>query len=271
MRTLFFLSLILMLSCQQRSKTGYREEEIKATSSSSLMLDTSNKPEDGSTSPSIDRKLIKNGSLTFKVSDMAETKKQIDKLVKETNGYPSNEIQSNYDERLQSSVTVRIPAHKFDDFINTILKLATKVDSKNITTEDVTEEFIDTEARIKTKKELEIRYREILKQAKTVDEILSIESNLANVRTEIESAEGKLNYLKSQVSMSTINITYYQAIGTDFGFASKLVMSFKNGWENLLVFLIGLISIWPFVIGIAGLAFWFYKKRLKKKSIQINP
>jgi LPXTG-motif cell wall-anchored protein len=104
-----------------------------------------------------------------------------------------------------------------------------------------------------------------LKQAKTVEEILSIESQLSNVRTEIESAEGKLNYLKSQISMSTLTITYYEVIGTDFGFGSKFANSLREGWDNLLLFLIGLTSIWPFVLVIGGGAFWFWRKRKNKK------
>ncbi|MFM9840774.1 MAG: DUF4349 domain-containing protein [Cyclobacteriaceae bacterium] len=218
----------------------------------------------------IDRKLIKNGTLVFKVSDVSEAKKQIDKLVKESNGYPSTETQTNYDERLQYNLTVRVPANSFDEFINNVLKLATKVESKNITTEDVTEQFIDTEARLKTKKELEIRFREILKHAKTVEEILSIESQLSNVRTEIESAEGKLNYLKSQIAMSTLTITYYELIATDFGFASKFVHSLREGWDNLLAFLIGLVSIWPFVLAIGGGVFWFWRRRLKRRKTITN-
>lgn len=276
MRVLIVLLIFVLVSCKGKDNQDafhYALKEDKNWTPQNASMDESidamadvSATEQPAPLVQIDRKLIKNGTLTFKVSDVAETKKQIDKLIKEANGYPSNETQSNFDEQLQSSISVRVPANTFDDFVNHVLKLAIKVDSKNITTVDVTEEFIDIQARIKTKKELEARYREILKQAKTVEEILAIESNLSNVRTEIESAEGKLNYLKSQISMSTVIITYYQVIGTDFGFASKLVVSFKAGWENLLAFLVGLISIWPFVIAFSVLVFWFWRRKKRAKS-----
>jgi hypothetical protein len=277
MRAFFILSIFVLVACQRKEnqdafhyalkqESSWAPQNVAMNEDMDAMVDVPATAQPAPPSVQMDRKLIKNAKLSFKVSDLTETKKQIDKLVKEINGYPSNETQSNFDEQLQSTISIRVPASKFDDFITNVLKLAIKVDSKNITTEDVTEEFIDTEARIKTKKELETRYREILKQAKTVEEILSIESNLSNVRTEIESAEGKLNYLKSQVSMSTVNITYYQIIGTDFGFVSKLVLSFKAGWENLLVFLIGMISVWPFVLIIGVGGFWFWRKRSKSKT-----
>jgi hypothetical protein len=279
MRVPILLLILFLASCDRRAKlsedafheslkdktTWFPKNEASRESDTEYMLDAAQPELKASPTIQVDRRLIKNGTLVFKVGDVSEAKKQIDKLVKENNGYPSTETQTNYDERLQYNLTVRVPASGFDEFINNVLKLASKVESKNITTEDVTEQFIDTEARLKTKKELEIRFREILKQAKTVEEILSIESQLSNVRTEIESAEGKLNYLKSQISMSTLTITYYEVIGTDFGFGSKFGQSLRQGWDNLLLFLIGLVSIWPFVLVIVGGVFWFWRRRKNKK------
>lgn len=213
-----------------------------------------------------ERKLIKNGQLVFEVNSVTDTKKNLDKITNDFHAYPSSQSQSNLDNRLQYNLVVRVPSNRFDEFIGEVEKLAIKVESKNISTEDVTEQFIDTEARLKTKKGLEIRFREILKQAKTVEEILSIESQLSNVRTEIEAAEGKLNYLKSQIAMSTLSITYYEIIGTDFGFGYKFSHSLREGWDNLLMSLIGLVTIWPFVVAIGGGVFWFWRKRLKRQK-----
>ena len=158
-----------------------------------------------------------------------------------------------------------MPADQFDNLIKRIEALADKVENKGINTQDVTEEFIDVEARLKTKRELEARYSEILKQAKTVADILAIESQIANVRSEIESMTGRLNYLKNQVSFSTLNLSYYQIIGSDFGFATKFVESLKGGWDNLLTFLIFLINLWPFVIGIAIGVIWWLRRRKAKR------
>lgn len=284
MRILLVLSILAISSCHPRREIGSfaessstfhkvlkdetswfpRNEEIKGDYNEMLEVPSTAQP--ATTVKLTERKLIKNGTIVFKVADVYETKTRVDNLIKEIGGYSSNETQQNLSDQMQISVTVRIPAGNFDDFISTVFKLALKVDSKNINAQDVTEEFIDVQARIKTKKELESRYHEILKQAKTVEEILAIESNLSTVRTEIESAEGKLNYLTSQISLSTLVITYYQPIGTDFGFAAKLINSFKDGWENLLAFLVGAVSVWPFVIILAISAFWLWK-RFKRKPI----
>lgn len=214
----------------------------------------------------VDRKLIRNGTLEFQTQEVKKTKIEIEKICKELNAYISSESENNYGERLQYNQLIRVPANQFDTLVARLEPLAIKIENKNISTEDVTEQFIDVEARLKTKKELEVRYREILKQAKTVEEIISIESHIANVRSEIESMEGRLNFLKNQVAFSTLNVTYYETIGTDFGFASKLIQSLKGGWENLLAFIIFLLNLWPFVVALAALAFWFWNRRRKRKS-----
>ncbi len=213
-----------------------------------------------------DKKLIRNGSLDFETDQLKKTKSEIEKICKELNAYISLESENNYENRFQYTQTIRVPADQFDILITRLEVLAKKIESKNINTEDVTEQFIDVETRLKTKKELEERYREILKQAKTIEDIVSIESEIATVRSEIESMEGRLNYLKNQVSFSTLNITYYETIGTDFGFASKFIQSLKGGWDNLLAFIIFLINLWPFVIGTAVLAFWWWSKRKNRKA-----
>lgn len=200
----------------------------------------------------IERKLIKNGDLSFETADVKQTTVAIEAICKELNAYIAGENQNNYGERLQYNQTIRVPANRFDLLIQRIEPLALKIESKNINTQDVTEEFIDVEARLKTKKELEARYREILKQAKTVQDIVSIESQIANVRSEIESMEGRLKYLQNQVGFSTLNVSYYETIGTDFGFTSKVFRAIRQGWDSLLSFFIILVNLWPFIIIVIG-------------------
>ena len=116
---------------------------------------------------------------------------------------------------------------------------------------------------------MEARYRELLKFAKKVDEMLSIENQIGNVRAEIESMEGRLNYLKNQVAFSTIKITYYEVTGVDFGFASKFVHSLKNGWDNLLTFLIAMVNVWPFLMlmGVGTFLYLRYKRKVRPTSV----
>lgn len=220
-------------------------------------------------SVSVERKIIKEGSIRFETSSVIETQKEIRKIVAELGGYIGNENSNNYEGIIEYSLTARVPEDKFNTLIDKVSSLAEKVESKNINSSDVTEEFIDVEARIKTKKELEARYKEILKKANRVDEILNIEREMGNLRAEIESLEGRMNYLKNRISLSTLNITFYEKVSAPFGFFSKVKQALHNGWQALLWFIIILISLWPFILLILIVLFIILKFR-KKKTIPLN-
>lgn len=220
-------------------------------------------------SVSVERKIIKEGSIRFETSSVIETQKEIRKIVAELGGYIGNENSNNYEGIIEYSLTARVPEDKFNTLIDKVSSLAEKVESKNINSSDVTEEFIDVEARIKTKKELEARYKEILKKANRVDEILNIEREMGNLRAEIESLEGRMNYLNNRISLSTLNITFYEKVSAPFGFFSKVKQALHNGWQALLWFIIILISLWPFILLILIVLFIILKFR-KKKTIPLN-
>ncbi len=262
---LLLILLISLISCDNRSALKVTPSNEASMSFKEVAFDAA-PAEQSEQTISIDRKLIRNGQLDFKTTDVKNTKTEIEKIRKELNAYISSENENNYGDRIQYNQTIRVPADQFDALIKSIEPLADKIENKSINTQDVTEEFIDVEARLKTKKELESRFREILKQAKTVEEIVSIESQIANVRAEIESIEGRLKYLQNQVSFSTLTVSYYEVIGTDFGFASKLIESLKGGWDNLLSFLIFLITLWPFVVGIAVIILWWVRRRKRRQQ-----
>jgi hypothetical protein len=278
MNTLLLLATLLF-SCKDNGSSPEMAMDMTAPEaktaqhemvSRAITSDASRTGQQTSPTEITDRKLIRNGQLEFKTEEVKKTKTEIEKICKELNAYIASESENNYGNRLQYNQLIRVPADQFDALLTRIEPLAEKIDNKNINTEDVTEQFIDVEARLKTKKELELRYREILKQAKTVEDIVSIESQIANVRSEIESMEGRLNFLKNQVAFSTLSVSYYETIGTDFGFASKFVESIKGGWDNLLAFIIFLITLWPFVLGLSVLVFWVWKRRRNKKTSNLS-
>lgn len=207
--------------------------------------------------------LIREATINFQCANVLETKRKLDALVKSYKGYSTNEGQNTYDDRTYYNQTFRVPASALDSLIAKIERLALTIDDKNISSEDVTEEFIDVSARLSTKKELEARYREILKSAKTVEEIIAVERELNNVRSEIESMEGRVNYLQNRVQLSTLHVSYYLPEAGTFTFGSKFMNAFGIGWNNLLSFIIGIFQAWPFVIMIVA-GIWATRKYLWK-------
>lgn len=264
------LLVLSMLACES-NRGGYSPEASHAKMG---LMELADEEMDGeetlvahqntSISVETERKLIREGSMSFQCEDVEKTKTEVEKICTQLGAYSASEGQDSYGENINYHQTIRVPAEKFDALVQSLEKLAIKVESKDISTRDVTEEFIDIETRLKTKKELESRYLEILKQARNVQEVLSVERELGNVRTEIESMEGRLNYIKNKVSFSTLNVSYYQLIESDFGFGAKFLESFGNGWKNLLSFLIGIMSLWPFILIMVGGTWLFIRWRKKK-------
>jgi hypothetical protein len=103
----------------------------------------------------INRKIMKQGDIRFKTADVNKTKSLISQTVQELNGYISKDNAYDYSDRLEHRLTLRVPAHKFDLLLKNISESVDKLDSKNIDLLDVTEEYIDIETRVKTKKNFE--------------------------------------------------------------------------------------------------------------------
>jgi hypothetical protein len=215
----------------------------------------------------LERKTIKQGDISFRTSNIRETESLINRTVNELGGYVTNDNTFVTGERITHRIIIRVPADRFDQLLTKISESAGRLESKNVNAQDVTEEYIDIESRIKTKKELENQYKELLMHAKSVQEILTIEKEMGALRTEIESIEGRLQYLKDRVSFSTLTVEYYQLTSSPFGFGSKLGQALETGWKFFLTFIIGLLNLWPFILIIGGTIFIAFRISGKRKKI----
>lgn len=217
----------------------------------------------------VDRKLIKNGTIAFSTKSVSEVRTEIDKIVKDFNAYVSDDNQERFNDKIEYQQVIRIPAVRFDACVKVIEELAGEIEFRDLGTQDVTEEFIDVEARLKTKKELEARYLELLKKAKDVKEMLAVENQIATVRSDIESMQGKINYLTNQVGYSTLTVRYYQSLASDIGFGSRIAKSFVSGWHGLLAFLVGIVSAWPFILLLSA-TLWAISRWSKKVNLRLK-
>ncbi len=258
-------SCLILLSCGGIEESGAdyqpesyaQEKEIPTKTEADFTQNeptTSESPEDSKPdeaviATTIERKLIKNGRVGFQTDDLGKTHQTISKLAKEYKAYIANDDETKEYEQIIHKMTVRIPSVNFDKFLEAVSKGVEEFDYKEIHAQDVTAEFLDLQVRIKTKKELENRYLEILKRANSVSDLLEVERQLGEVRSDIESMEGQLKYLSNQVDFSTLDISFYKEVpymGT--GFFSRWGDGFSDGWNNLLSFIIGITSLWPFLI-----------------------
>lgn len=196
-------------ACGEAGNDNYNDDTVTAKSANSESL-KDYAEEDYSDQPGIqNRQLIKSGSLQFETNNGEKTRETILNAIKTYKGLIVSDNTHDNEGEVEVHLSVQVPAKDFDALINAISDHAGELDYKNISISDVTEEYIDIQARISTKKQLEQRYLQILEKANTVQEMLEVESQLGILRGDIESYEGRLNYIKSRVAFSTLDITFY--------------------------------------------------------------
>ena len=223
-----------------------------------------------------EQKLIKNGDISFEVKNIKNTKTFLQKVISKHKGYISSEKIEDYRINPTEILTVRVPNSNFDNIINNISLQVGEFDSKRIDIEDVTADFVDIEARLKNKKQLEGKYQELLAKANNMTDILKIEKEISLIREDIESTEGRLRYLNNQVGYSTLIITYYEKRATaGFHFGGKMADALSNGGIGFLWFLIGMMQLWPMWLIGSLICYVIYKivkrrknQKLQQKSIQ---
>ncbi|MCC5915871.1 MAG: DUF4349 domain-containing protein [Cryomorphaceae bacterium] len=197
------------------------------------------------------RKIIRNGRMGLRVPDLARAKQRVDSLVHVFGGYYSDEEHLNSSHESSINLHIRIPAKAFDALVAFISEGEGKVLHKRIDARDVTEQFYDLETRLENKRSYLSRYRELVKQAKTMEDILIIEEKIRVLEEEIESTVGRLRLMRNQIAFSTLELSLRQSKKADpqevkkDTFWYKLVESISLGWSGLTIFLLFLVKIWP--------------------------
>ncbi len=228
-------------------------------------------PPDGSeTSQTAEQKIIKTANLAWETSDLDATHSKILKAASQYKGLVQNDNSGKDYNRFYKNITVRVPSENFQPFLDAISEGVSYYDTKDISQQDVSEEFVDLQARLKAKRELENRYLELLKSAKTVEDMLSIERELANIREEIEAKQGRLQFLENRVSLSTITINFYKTTsetGVTQSYGQKIKNALRGGWDGISVFFIGLLYIWPlFFLAVLIIVLVRYSIKRKKSK-----
>jgi hypothetical protein len=228
------------------------------------------------TAPS-DRKVIRNAELNLEAEDPEDAQRKITSIAELRGGFVVESQQSSSDIKATSrdivTITVRVPADRFSETLADIRNVSTRVVVETVKGQDVTEEFIDIEAQLKAKKALEQQFMEIMKRANTVADALHVQSQLADVRGEIERIEGRKRFLENQSAMSTIKVRLQTAkvfAASSVGFGGRLADSFAAGADVAMSFVLGLVTFLvaalPFALFIGLPAFVLFRYVLRRQT-----
>ncbi len=246
------------MSSKRADIGGYSGSSMESSSASSSNVDVDKK------------KIIRDGEISIRTQDINASKKKVDALLKQLNAYLENENMQNNPENTVYTLRIRVPSVQFETLVAGIENGEDEVIYKSIQARDVTEEFVDVEGRLANKRDFLQKYKDLLTQSRSVEDILAVQENLRVLQEEIESQEGHLKYLNDQVNYSTLNLTMikdkefvYKPEAKD-KFTERVKKSLSNGWNSIVDGVLWLVSMWGaiFVVLVA----WVILRRIRKKK-----
>ena len=234
-------------------------------------------------------KIIRNVVLRGETKDFDTALATLKTKIAENGGYVEKSsvtggesLNSNRRNSRNAVYTIRIPAEKLDDFLEKTEDMLNIISSSETTT-DVTLEYYDIEARLKTLEAKQAALEKMLEQAETLSDVRMLQDDLYEVIGEIESYRSRLNVIDSKVSYSTVELTINEVIEyteiekDEPTFWERISDTFVNSWtgfwefcQDLAVFLVGAMPVFC-IFGVMGLIVFliiFLVKKRKRKRLQ---
>jgi hypothetical protein len=285
----FFTAVLLttLIACNTRQNSS-AEEKMAADSASYVFgaVDTAVAPaappaneneqpkQQGAATPAQsidwDKKIIKTAVLNVEAKNYKTFNDLVHDQVKQAGGYVAGEEQTKSDYKIENVVTIKVPVDQFDNLVRSVTSTKDEnVVSQKVTSQDVTGEVVDTRSRTEAKRQVRLRYLDLLKQAKNMEEILKVQQEINNIQVEIEAGSGRVGYLTHAAAYSTIELTYFQVLNAQAaqpekpGFGLRVLNALGNGLNWVGEMLVILLTLWPLWICAGGV--WWLIKRYKTK------
>jgi len=229
----------------------------------------------GALPASEERMIVRTGEISLVVKDVVGAKDEITQLAVNYDGYVVSSRISGEEQEMRGYISIRVPDDKFESTLAELRDLSVRVESESTDSQDITEEYVDLQSRLKNAQATENQYLALLQKAENVEDILRIYERLSQVRSEIEQIKGRMQYLERTSSMSLISVrlepetTAKPLVRAGW----NIVELFKSAIRGLAIAgqVIGTIAIWLLIFipiwgTILGIILWRLRKR-KKTSI----
>jgi hypothetical protein len=272
-RIMLLVACAIAMSCAQNSKFEAAADEMPAPaeqqSQPSIQTQIAATPNvdiysDGKT------KLIKTASYRFEVEQMKKSTEAIEEAVKKFPAYIATSELERQNQISETKMTIKVQSEYFYELLKEIDAQAKFVNFRNVKTNDVSKEFVDLESRVRTKREVEERYTQILRnKAGTIEELLDAEQQIGALHEEIEATISRINSLKDQVSYSSIHLEFYQPVTEEIQkeptWKEKFVDGLNTGLAGILNIVIVIAYLWPLMI--VGALVAVAMKYMKRKKV----
>ncbi|MFZ5893672.1 MAG: DUF4349 domain-containing protein [Myxococcota bacterium] len=284
---LFGISLMLLAACKHHEAPAGSASVSQAPTPAANTSQASDPaaPAANQSVPSEQRlrQIIRKAELSFDVASPADALREVTDIAERHGGFVANSSSTAADERtlVPESVTctLRVPSNRFSAVLNEVRKLSRGSAREHIGSQDVSEEYVDLEARIKTQRALEQQFLEILKRADKVEDALRVEREIATVRAEVEKMEGRRRLIEREVDLSTITLTFTKQ-------APLVTSSWRDLWDavrqayadsidnTVALLVMGVRSVGNLLpafvlVGLPG--FWIMRRLLRSRRLKAKP
>ncbi len=223
--------------------------------------------------PVSQRKVIVNAYYSIETEDLSKATKDLETLAQQSGGYVEEAYVDDYDADGYAEYVLRIPSDRVDTLSAGLEKLGV-IDSHSKSSEDITDQYYDLDARRKAKEAQRDRILALLEQATSLDQLLSLEQELAEVQGELDSLTGAQNRYDQQVAYATVTVELWQsALGQTgdmpFGIhlSREVRKSFSTALEVLQALLVVLVWLLPYLlIAVVVVAIVLLTTRKKRKA-----
>lgn len=216
-----------------------------------------------------DRLVVITGDLQLVVPEVESSLEQIAAMAQEADGYVLNSSTDSADGQQLAEITIRVPADQFNTLLGHIKKLGSQVLRENIQGNDVTEEYVDLEGRLKGLQATLAQLDSLLKESKTVEEALQVSVERGKVQEQIEQTLGRKQYLENQAALATLNISLSTTPPRPE--RSPLAWQPSTTVENASRFLVALgyflgdLAIWALIVGLPiALTVWIIVQIIRR-------
>ncbi|MCD6599853.1 MAG: DUF4349 domain-containing protein [Dehalococcoidia bacterium] len=212
----------------------------------------------------VERKIVKSGRISLEVESVVTTMGEIASIADELGGYVVSSDKYETDEGPSANMNIRIPVEKFDQAFDRLRQLAIDVPHESTDSMDVTEEYVDLQARLHNLQATESQYLALLEKAESVEDTIQVWRELSNIREQIEQIEGRMKYLERTSDMSFIHISLSEpgALAGPWSPSNAI----RSAIRGLVTFLRGIVTalIWIGIfcwIWIPALVFYLRRRR----------
>ena len=218
--------------------------------------------------------IVRTAQLEVQAKDVPAAARQADQLTTGAGGYVSSEVtEADSARRDRTKLVLRVPPEAYQGLLADLGELG-KVVERSRTAEDVTDQVVDVESRVKSQKASVERIRKLMDEATTLSDVVTLESELSTREADLESLEQQQKSLAARTSMATITLTLVEPAAAaakdddDDGMVDAFVGALGGGWHAFYVagraLLVAVGAVLPFAV-LAGLVYWPLRGRLRRR------